>query len=101
MRACQRFTVAEGRLDPLDCGADRLRQAQVEDKTIKSVLERAQESDTSVFYDVMLERVKEPIAAGQKTSDEHLPLNVVQYEIKHFAYTRNNNVDGLSREQGS
>ena len=49
----------------------------------------------------MLERWKEPIAAGQKMADEHLPLDVVKYEIEHLAVTRNNNADEPSPEHGS
>ena len=62
------------------------------------VWDRAQESDTFVFCDVMLEKGKEPIAAGQKMVDEHQPLEVVQYEIEHIAVTRNNNADEFSCE---
>ena len=34
--------------------------------------------------------------AGQKTADEHLPLDVVRYEIEHPTGMSNNSAVGLS-----
>ena len=53
MRASQKFAVAQQRSDPVDYGADLLRKAQVEDITMKSVWERAQESDTIVYFTML------------------------------------------------
>ena len=46
-----------------------------------------------VFCDIILEREEKPIAAGHTMSEEHLPLDVVEYEIEHLAVMRNNNTD--------
>ena len=56
IRVCQKFAVAEQRPDPLGVGADQLSKAQVEDMTMKSVWKRAQEIDTCVFYNAILEK---------------------------------------------
>ena len=49
MRACHKFVVAEQRSDPPDCEGDQLRKAQVEDISMKSVWESAQESDVYIL----------------------------------------------------
>ena len=36
----------------------------------------------------MLQRGKEQIAAGQKTTEKHLSLNIVQYEFENLAFMR-------------
>ena len=56
--------------------------------------EKAQESNIYAFFNATLERGKEPI------SDEHLPLDVVQYEIEHLPCTRKNNREGIFCEHG-
>ena len=96
MRAFQKFAVAEQRPDSLDCVADQLRKVQVEDIAMKSVWETAQESNMYISQ-CYVRKGEEPIAiaAGQRTVDEHLFLDVVQYEIEHLAVTRNNNADEL------
>ena len=70
MRAYQKFTLAEQRPDPLDHGADQLRNDQVKDITMKSVQKKAQVNDMCILYNIMLKRGKEPIAASQKTTEE-------------------------------